>query len=307
MSEPPAEIEQPEAGTAEAGTAEAGTAEARTAEAGTAEAGGAQHGISPDFGISWPAPLPLVVAVGSFFGAPFVAALVGQVLLGAAGIDPFVPPAETLGQSIGQLAQGQGAGVAPPAIPLWISVSQYVVGAVLLAAPAVVVAVRRGLGPSRDRGLRAVPRDVPVGLGIGVACQLLVPLLYLALRPFIGDQDVSEAARQTLDRGEGAVGLAAVVAMVVLVAPVAEEIYFRGLVLRASERAYGPTAALVATSALFAVYHFQLLQFPALLVLAVLLGAIAMRTGRLGVPIFAHLGFNLTAVILLVGFPDLLS
>ncbi|MCX7619693.1 MAG: CPBP family intramembrane metalloprotease [Acidimicrobiales bacterium] len=265
------------------------------------------HGISPDFGISWPAPLPLIVALASFFGAPFVAAVVGQVLLMAVGIDPYPSAAQVLGQSIGQLSQGQGASVTGPDVPVWISAIQFLVGAGLLAGPPVVVALRRGMGPVRDLGLRVVARDVPVGLGIGAACQLLVPVLYFVLRPFLGDRDVSEAARQTLERGRGGVGVAVVVALVVLVAPVTEEIFFRGLVLRAAERAYGPTAALIGTSLLFALYHFQLLQFPALLVLAVILGTIAMRTGRLGTAIFAHLGFNLTAVILVLGFPGLLS
>lgn len=267
----------------------------------------ADHGISPDFGISWAPPLPLIVALASFFGAPFVAAVAGQALLAAAGIDPYAPSAQVLGQAIGQLAQGQGAAVRGPDIPMWISVIQFLVGSGVLAGPAVVVAFRRGMGPSRDLGLRIALRDLPIGLGIGAACQLLVPVLYFALRPFMGERDVSEAARETLDRGRGALGVALVVALVVLVAPVAEEIYFRGLVLRASERSFGPTAALVGTSVLFALYHFQLLQFPALLLLAVALGWIAMRTGRLGVPIVAHIGFNLTAVILLLGFPNLLS
>jgi membrane protease YdiL (CAAX protease family) len=58
--------------------------------------------------------------------------------------------------------------------------------------------------------------------------------------------------------------------------------------------------ALVVSSVLFGIAHFQLIQLPALILFGLVLGYMAQRTGRLGMSIFAHAGFNATTVYLLL-------
>jgi membrane protease YdiL (CAAX protease family) len=50
----------------------------------------------------------------------------------------------------------------------------------------------------------------------------------------------------------------------------------------------------------FGVTHFQLLQFPALVAFGAVLGFLALRTGRLGPSIVAHMAFNAVTVTALV-------
>jgi uncharacterized protein len=49
---------------------------------------------------------------------------------------------------------------------------------------------------------------------------------------------------------------------------------------------------------LFALVHFRVVEYPGLFVFGLILGFCAMRTGRLGMSICAHVGFNLTGLIL---------
>jgi membrane protease YdiL (CAAX protease family) len=61
-----------------------------------------------------------------------------------------------------------------------------------------------------------------------------------------------------------------------------------------------PAAALVITAVVFGASHFEPLQFPALAVFGGLTGWLAYRNGRLGMSIFAHVGFNATTVVVLL-------
>jgi len=90
------------------------------------------------------------------------------------------------------------------------------------------------------------------------------------------------------------------VLMVVVMAPLAEELFFRGLALRALEARMGPRTALVASAVLFGVTHLQLLQLPALVMIGLVCGWLAQRDGRLGRAVWAHVGFNLVTVAFLL-------
>ena len=81
--------------------------------------------------------------------------------------------------------------------------------------------------------------------------------------------------------------------VVAIGAPLAEEIYFRGL-RPADLRPKRPARASPSwpRRAFFAATHIQLLQFPALLVFGLILGYLAWRTGRLGPAIWAHVGLQ---------------
>ena len=161
---------------------------------------------------------------------------------------------------------------------------------------------RKGNGLVRDLGLRGEGRDVPRGLGLGAATQLLVvPLLYLPIL-WLTDRsrdDVAAEARELTDKATG-VGVLLLVLVVVVLAPVVEEIFFRGLLLRSLENRLGPTWALATSSTLFGLAHFQLLQLPALIVFGLVAGWLAQRHGRLGPAIFAHIAFNGVTVFLLL-------
>jgi membrane protease YdiL (CAAX protease family) len=174
-------------------------------------------------------------------------------------------------------------------IPLWIGL----IGAL------VVVSRRWGTGHlRRDYGLRFLPIDV-IGFPIGVLTQLVfVQVLYWAL-PFIDRDEVSESAESLTSRAEGW-GVVLLATLVVVGAPVVEELFFRGLVLRSIQAQYSDWLAVVGSAVLFALVHFQLLQLPALLLFGLVVGYLALRTRRLGMSIFAHAGFNATTIVYLL-------
>ena len=161
---------------------------------------------------------------------------------------------------------------------------------------------RKGNGLVRDLGLRLMPRDAPLGLAIGAATQaFLVPLLYFPILRLLDESpdDVAEEARRLTDKASG-LGVVLLIVVVVLVAPVVEEIFYRGLLLRSLERRLGDGWALVVSSAVFGVAHLQALQLPALVLFGLVAGALAQRHRRLGPSIFAHIAFNAVTVIVLL-------
>jgi len=177
-------------------------------------------------------------------------------------------------------------------IPLW---SGY------LGVP-IYAARYKGNGLVADFRLRMELLDIPKGIGAGLATQLVaIPLLYVlifALTDALGwdiDHDLSGAARDLVSKATDPVGVVLLVLITVVLAPVIEELFFRGLLLRSIENKFGPRWALWGSSIVFAAVHLQPLQFPALVLIGLVLGWLALRTGRLGPSIWAHVAFNATA------------
>lgn len=197
-----------------------------------------------------------------------------------------VPPDE-LGRdvlTIGEIALLQ--------VPLWLG---------LFVVPVVATRVR-GNGPRRDLGLWSTVRDAPVGVGIGVVCQLvLVPVVSLPVLLFSDrDREALEApARELTDKAQGP-GVVVLALVVVVAAPLAEEVFFRGLLQRTLLRHLPVWPSLLITALVFGVSHFQFLQLPALAAFGVVLSVLAHRTGRLGRNLWAHVGFNATTIVALV-------
>jgi membrane protease YdiL (CAAX protease family) len=152
------------------------------------------------------------------------------------------------------------------------------------------------------------PADLVIGSVVGVVGQLVVvPVLYLPFElhnPSLA-KAISKPAQSLIGigRGEGLV----VVAFVVLIgAPIAEELFFRGLVLRTLADRLSSQAPVVravlsvgGSGLLFALAHFEPLQFAGLLVVGCAFGALVWITGRLGTSIVAHASFNLVALVAL--------
>jgi membrane protease YdiL (CAAX protease family) len=178
-------------------------------------------------------------------------------------------------------------------IPLWVGL----VGAVLLATS------RKGTGSlRRDFGLEMQWRDIPVGLVAGYLGQHAIVAIVIPLYHLLGidTDEVGQTAEKLADRAVHAPDVALLVLVVVIGAPVVEELFYRGLLQRSVERRWGTGFAVVGTAVVFAAIHFQPYDFLALALFGVLASMLAARTGRLGPGIWAHVAFNLTAVISLL-------
>lgn len=206
----------------------------------------------------------------------FVPAVVGAIALTAAGLEPGDDP------PLWALALLQ--------TPLWIG---------LLGSPLWATQHKGRKSLADDFGLRMQWRDVPIGLGAGFAAQIALGLLLEALYRLVDvDTDrVGEAARDLTDQATDPVGVALLVLVVVVAAPVFEELFYRGLWLRALERRWGTGWAVALSAVLFGAIHFQPYDFPALAGVGLLAALLTVRFGRLGPAIWLHVAFNLTAVV----------
>lgn len=161
-----------------------------------------------------------------------------------------------------------------------------------------------------DFGLAIRSSDVLPGVVAGVLCQVvLVPVIALVLDPVLGHPDVTGPTKDLVNQadGVGLIGLAVFVTLVAIGAPVVEELFFRGLVLRSIQRRFGPIWAIALSGVLFGLAHVQDLPADALALAMISLAAVgavfailAVKTGRLGAGMVAHFTFNLYTVIFLL-------
>ena len=187
-------------------------------------------------------------------------------------------------------------------IPMWgLGIVQIPLWAGYLGA--VVYAGSKGTGVVADFGARMRAIDVPLGLVVGVLAQfVLLPALYIPIFELTGanTEELSRPAEDLAARAGGTASWLLFALLVGIIAPVVEELFYRGLLLRSLEkRGFAPWISVVLSATLFAAMHLQVLQFPGLLLFGLLSGALAVRTGRLGPSVFAHIGFNMTTVVVL--------
>lgn len=217
-------------------------------------------------------------AVGWVF-AVFLASLLGALTTSAAGYSADTEAAD---------------------LPLWLTLLGSPFLWVGFVGVPVWAATTKGRGVVADFRLRFRARDLPGAAAAGVAAQLvLVPLLTLPLIWLTGtDADkLGEPARELADKVHGVPGTLAFVLVVGIGAPIAEELFFRGLLLRSIEKRFGLAWAVPGSAVVFAATHFQGLQFPALIGAGLVFGLVAVRTDRLGAAMACHMAFNLTTVV----------
>ena len=147
-----------------------------------------------------------------------------------------------------------------------------------------------------DFGLTVRVRDVPVGVIAGLLTQLVfVPVVSWPVER-LWSINVDEPTRQLLDT---TIGSRVVLYLVIIVgAPIAEELFFRGLLLRSLARRLDDTAAIAVSALGFSLSHFKAAQIPGLFVAGIVFAVLTRRSGRLGPAIIAHMAFNATALML---------
>ena len=170
---------------------------------------------------------------------------------------------------------------------------------------ALVLASRRyGTGdPVADYAVAFRPIDL-AGVPLGIATQLaLVPLLYVPLREWwpatFSDERVEERAQDLADRA-GGWATVLLVLVVVVGAPIVEELVYRGLLQRSVSTAVGAGFGLVSTSALFALVHFSPVEYPGLFLAGLVFGGCVVLTRRTGSAIVTHAAFNATGLVVVL-------
>ena len=147
-------------------------------------------------------------------------------------------------------------------------------------------------------------RDIAIGVPLGFASQYILmnvvnwPLMKLFPDSFSFD-DISQRATDLTNTAPG-VWVVVLVLVVVVGAPIVEEIVYRGAVQTHLQRTAGTAVALIGTSVIFAGIHMSLIEFPGLFAFALVLGYSRLRSATLGLPIVTHMAFNAAGLILVL-------
>lgn len=178
---------------------------------------------------------------------------------------------------------------------------------IAMGAALLVVSRRLGRGTLRaDFGFEVSVRDWTAAF-VGLGWRVVIVVVMLPLFTLLDADEPTQQVVQELDDASRTVQLASIF-WVVVAAPVIEEIWFRGLLLRALLRRSTPAVAVVVSGTAFGFIHMLDAGFGAeglvtavgLTALGLFLGAQAIRHGSLSRPIITHASFNLFGMLVLI-------
>ena len=170
----------------------------------------------------------------------------------------------------------------------------------------VIVARWKGRGVTHDFGWRFQPIDIAYGLGIGGLMLFLAAIVRFVVSPLVGLDPGADESTNTQIISDSADGPAFVIILIaaVFLAPIVEELFFRGLCLRAIEKRFGTTAGVLGSTLLFTLPHFTnpslagtTVLFAAIGTVGLVLAVLTVKTGRLGAAVIAHAVFNGIGVV----------
>ena len=178
--------------------------------------------------------------------------------------------------------------------------SAFTYGGIVVATYLLVV--RRKRIPWRELGLRLPERNfLAMTLLVWFLTLLSTITLAIVITNVFGESPPGVQEQLGLeDEAIGAVELTWLLLVSVLLAPLAEELLFRGLLFDALRRRWPFWPVAVGTGVLFAATHLSLLTIPALTVLGVGLAWLKERYASLYPPILLHAINNAVAMRLLV-------
>ena len=175
------------------------------------------------------------------------------------------------------------------------------------------LARRRGGGISL--GFSVAPADAWY-VGLGLILQIALPLLFLPLANLAGDGEAGQVVTDQIEQLGGFGSRIAMALVVSLLAPITEELMFRGVLLKALG-GFGRRTAIAVSALVFAGFHLfgisgdflrgAILIIPTFFVMGLLLAWVTWRRNRLGPAIFIHSGFNLLALLILLMPPELIE
>jgi len=176
-----------------------------------------------------------------------------------------------------------------------------------MVGTAVVASHKKGAGRlSEDFGFRGRWSDLGLGVLGALAVQILVlPAIAFLLRPLLGEPEVSGPVQDLLDKSQGPAYLGLILSVAVG-APLVEELFFRGLLLRSLQRRVPDWAAVAVSAVAFGLAHGSALPVDAVVLVMIsltafgaILAVLAIRTRRLGPSIVTHAVFNLFTLLYL--------
>ncbi len=152
--------------------------------------------------------------------------------------------------------------------------------------------------------------------GVVLALRLAVPVILVAIAlNLLGTKTIEwltgvqpseqELVKCFLDPAYSLGMRAFLVFSVVVLAPVCEELIFRGIIFRGLAKKFPLFAAMLVSGFVFALVHINAASFVAVWFLGVTFAWLYARTRTILAPMSMHAAFNLANVVLLIFFPEL--
>jgi len=139
------------------------------------------------------------------------------------------------------------------------------------------------------------PRALAVGAGWGIVAWIVASALTYAIVLLL-ERVGLEPDQQAAERVIGFLEPWLVVLAVVILAPIAEEVFFRGVAFNAWLRERGRRFAYIGSASLFAAIHVSLVSLVPIFLLGLALAWVYRRTQSLVAPIAMHATFNAISI-----------
>ncbi len=166
---------------------------------------------------------------------------------------------------------------------------------VLIATTFVWIGVRHGRGPAALGLRRVTPGNVGLGVALGLGGLFvagIVSFAVISILESVQGTPVEQPEQIPLEGDPAREILVLLGISVVVLAPIAEEIFFRGLLFSGLRRWMRAWPAVLASSAIFAVTHIIPLVMAPIFALGILLAWVVERRRSIVPAIAAHMTFN---------------
>ena len=195
------------------------------------------------------------------------------------------------------------AGVLTSPPPSVVAFELFVTPASLLIVLAVFVALPRALpGLRLWRGAESL-RQLAIGCALGIVTWVAISVAAAAVQALLSRFGIELGGQQEVVSLATQVSPAVAILAIAVLAPIAEELFFRGLVFNAWEREHGTRRALLGSALLFSAAHIAggggIPTLVITFVLGLILGLVYARTRTITTTIGIHAFFNLTTLALL--------
>ena len=163
---------------------------------------------------------------------------------------------------------------------------------------ALIVAVVLGFYKEKLSSLGLTTKKIPKALLYGVVGFVVAFIVAGIVGYPIQQQFGVDPTQEALSQTAAVPGLLPIVFLSgVVIAPIAEEIVFRGYLYKAFRDRFKPSYAIILSAALFSAIHLELLAAAPLFVIGIVLAYVYEKTGNLMAPITLHVLNNAVAFL----------
>lgn len=202
---------------------------------------------------------------------------------------------DAIGQTIFYIALYIVVGFLSPSILVLAGIEINIINQVIASSiifSLIVILINKDKLDKKGWFTRFSQKELIKTLEFAFASIIFVNLFLVYLFPNFIDNNMPEIIKEQFEAIALSSPLLTLLAIGIF-APIAEEILFRGAIYNLFKDNIGKYVALIISSVLFALIHFNLYQASYTLFIGFFLGIILMKTGSLWLPIIFHIVYNL--------------